>query len=53
MAPLYVSCYKDEELLSFAQKNLGLLPGCKELMATLHKNWDIYVVSTSINLKSK
>lgn len=47
MAPLYVACFTDSELLSLAKKNLGLLPGCKELMKILHKEWDIYVISTS------
>ena len=47
MALLYVSCYMDEYLLSLAQKDIGLLPGCKELKVTLHKNWDIYVISTN------
>jgi energy-converting hydrogenase A subunit R len=47
MAPLYISCLTDQELLSLAKGNLGLLSGCKELMKILHKNWDIYVISTS------
>ncbi len=47
MAPLYVACFSDEELNNLAKKNLGLLPGCRELMKTLHEEWDIYVISTS------
>lgn len=47
MAPLYVACFSDEELLNLAKKNLGLLPGCKDLMKILHKEWDVYVISTS------
>ncbi|MFX1275706.1 MAG: HAD hydrolase family protein [Promethearchaeota archaeon] len=47
MAPLYIACYSDNELLNLAQKNLGLLPGCQELIKFLHKKWDIYVISTS------
>ena len=47
MAPLYVACYTDNELNTLAKSNLGLLPGCKKLMSVLHKNWDIYVISTS------
>ena len=47
MAPLYVACYSDQELVNLAQKNLGLLPGCKELINILKKEWDIYVISTS------
>ena len=47
MAPLYVACFSDEELINLAKSNLGLLPGCKELMKILHKEWDIYVISTS------
>lgn len=47
MAPLYIACYSEEELNILANKNLGLLPGCKELMAILHKSWDVYVISTS------
>jgi len=47
MAPLYVACYSDNELIGLAQKNLGLLPGCRDLIGILEKNWDIYVISTS------
>ena len=47
MAPIYVACYSEDEMISLAKKNLGLLPGCKELMKILHKEWDIYVISTS------
>ncbi|MFX1570109.1 MAG: HAD hydrolase family protein [Promethearchaeota archaeon] len=47
MAPLYASCYTDEELINKARSNMGLLPGCKELMKILHKDWDIFVISTS------
>ncbi len=47
MAPLYASCFTDEELISLAKSNLGLLPGCKELMKILKKDWDIFVISTS------
>ncbi len=47
MAPLYVTCYSDEELMTLAKSNLGLLPGCKELMKILLKDWDVYVISTS------
>ncbi|MFX0070216.1 MAG: HAD hydrolase family protein [Candidatus Hermodarchaeota archaeon] len=47
MAPLYVACFSDEELIELAKSNLGLLPGSKELMKILHKDWDVYVISTS------
>ena len=47
VAPLYMSCFSDEEFINLANINLGLLPGCKDLMKTLHKNWDIFVISTS------
>ena len=47
LAPLYVACYSDNELITLAKSNLGLLPGCKKLMSVLHKMWDIYVISTS------
>ncbi len=47
MAPLYTSCFTDEELLSLAKSNLGLLPGCREIMKILQKDWDIFVISTS------
>ena len=47
MAPLYVACYSDHELVRLAQKKLGLLPGCEELIRFLKKDWDIYVISTS------
>ncbi|MBN1800854.1 MAG: HAD hydrolase family protein [Candidatus Lokiarchaeota archaeon] len=47
MAPLYLACYSETELLSLAQQNLGLLPGCMDLMGILHREWDVYVISTS------
>jgi energy-converting hydrogenase A subunit R len=47
VAPLYMSCFSDKELIKLANNNLGLLPGCKESMKVLHKNWDIFVISTS------
>ncbi len=47
MAPLYVACFSEEELNSIAKKNLRILPGCKKLMEILHRNWDIFVISTS------
>ena len=42
-----MSCFTDEELFSLAEQNLGLLPGCTELMKILKKKWDIYIISTS------
>ena len=47
VAPLYMSCFSDKELISLAEQNLGLLPGCTELMTILKKKWDIYIISTS------
>ncbi len=47
MAPFYLACYSETELLSLARQNLGLLPGCSELMKILRKEWDIFVISTS------
>ncbi|MFX0139876.1 MAG: HAD hydrolase family protein [Candidatus Hodarchaeota archaeon] len=47
MAPFYISYFTDKELYRIAQNNLGLLTGSRELMKILHKNWDIFVISTS------
>lgn len=47
MAPIYVSCFTEDELAKLAKENLGLLPGCKELMNILQKEWEIFVISTS------
>lgn len=47
VAPLYMASFSDKELIRLAERNLGLLPGCIDLMKTLHKNWDIYIISTS------
>ncbi len=47
MAPMYVACFSSGELENLARQNLGILPGCKELMMVLHENWDVYVISTS------
>lgn len=47
MAPLYVTCFSEDELIDLAKVNLGLLPGCEELFEYLHKKWIIFVISTS------
>ena len=47
MAPMYVACFTNEELKKKAKDNLGILPGIKELMALLEKDWEIFVISTS------
>jgi len=47
MAPLYIACYSDEELIELAKSNLGLLPGCRALMEILKKDWEIFIISTS------
>ncbi|UCC21070.1 MAG: HAD hydrolase family protein [Promethearchaeota archaeon] len=47
IAPIYISCFTDRDLLYLARSNLGLLPGCKELMEILHRDWDVFVISTS------
>ena len=47
MAPLYVACFSDKELFDLAKANLGLLPGCEELFKYLHRDWNIFVISTS------
>ena len=47
VAPLYMSCFSDKELVQLAEQNLGLLPGCTELMKLLKKKWDVYIISTS------
>jgi len=47
VAPLYMFNFSDEELIKLANNDLGLLPGCKDLMKVLYKNWDIFIISTS------
>ncbi|MFW9941536.1 MAG: HAD hydrolase family protein [Candidatus Thorarchaeota archaeon] len=47
MAPLYATCYTDKELIKLAKNDLGLLPGCRGLMEILHKDWEVFVISTS------
>ena len=47
MAPLYTACYTDKELIKLAKSDLGLLPGCRELINILRKDWEIFVISTS------
>ena len=47
MAPLYAVTYTDRELIRLAKSNLGLLPGIENLIKILHKNWEIFVISTS------
>ncbi|MFX0075002.1 MAG: HAD hydrolase family protein [Candidatus Hermodarchaeota archaeon] len=47
IAPIYISSFTDEDLTRIANQNMGLLPGCRELMVRLHKDWDVYIISTS------
>jgi len=47
MAPIYVACFSEKDLINLAKQNLGLLPGCQELMQILQKKWEIFVISTS------
>ena len=47
MAPLYMACYTDKELIRLANNNYGFLQGCQELMKILHEHWEIFVISTS------
>ncbi|NVM34664.1 MAG: hypothetical protein HWN81_03650 [Candidatus Lokiarchaeota archaeon] len=47
MAPLYVSCFTESDLIKFLKENIRLLSGCEDLMRILHKDWDIFVISTS------
>ncbi|MFX1321613.1 MAG: HAD hydrolase family protein [Promethearchaeota archaeon] len=47
MAPIYVACFSKKDLIDLAIQNLGLLPGCQEIMQILQKKWEIFVISTS------
>ncbi len=47
IAPLYILCFTNNDLLGLAKANKGLLPGCKKLMKILHKDWDVFIISTS------
>ncbi|MGV9198131.1 MAG: HAD hydrolase family protein [Promethearchaeia archaeon] len=47
LAPLYVAAFSEDQLFDLAQNHLGILPGSQELMALLHKEWEIFVISTS------
>ncbi len=47
MAPFYAASFTDTELDALARKHLLFIPGCKELMNLLQKEWDIFVISTS------
>ena len=47
MAPLYMACYTDKELIRLAKKDYGLILGSRELMKILQKHWEIFVISTS------
>ncbi|MFX1420571.1 MAG: HAD hydrolase family protein [Promethearchaeota archaeon] len=49
IVPLYILAFTDKDLLNLARNNLGLLPGCKELMTILLREWDVFVISTSYN----
>ncbi len=47
IAPLYISSFSDDDLIRLANQNLGLIPGCINLMELLRNEWDIYIISTS------
>jgi len=47
LAPFYITSFTDDELIRLAKQNLGLLPGCIDLMERLHRDWDVYIISTS------
>jgi energy-converting hydrogenase A subunit R len=47
MAPLYIACYSDKELIKLAKNDYGLLQGCQELFTILKRHWEIFVISTS------
>ncbi|MFX1363979.1 MAG: HAD hydrolase family protein [Promethearchaeota archaeon] len=47
MAPLYISFFNESEMVDFAKKKIGLLPGCKELMKIITDDWNIFIISTS------
>ncbi len=49
MAPIYVSCFSNEELINIAKNNTGILSGIKELINIIKKKWDIFIISTSYN----
>ncbi|TXT66989.1 MAG: Phosphoserine phosphatase [Promethearchaeota archaeon] len=47
MAPMYVACFSNDELIELAKSNLGILPGIRELINILRKDWEVFVISTS------
>ncbi|HUY00961.1 MAG TPA: HAD hydrolase family protein [Candidatus Deferrimicrobium sp.] len=47
LAPIYVSFFTDAELIEISKKNIGLIPGSKDTINYLKKEWDISIISTS------
>jgi len=47
LAPIYVSFFSNSELIKISKKNIGLIPGSKQTIDLLKKDWDISIISTS------
>ncbi|MBD3227546.1 MAG: HAD hydrolase family protein [Candidatus Lokiarchaeota archaeon] len=47
LAPFYVNYFDNKELIEIASKKLGIIPGAKETISALKKEWDVYIISTS------
>lgn len=47
LAPIYVSFFSNSELIEISKKNIGLIPGSRETIDFLKKDWDISIISTS------
>jgi energy-converting hydrogenase A subunit R len=47
LAPFYIYYFSNEELKTISKNNPGLVPGSKDIMNKLKKEWDIYIISTS------
>ena len=47
LAPIYVSFFTDGELVEISEKKIGLIPGSKETINRLKRDWDISIISTS------
>jgi len=47
LAPIYVSFFSNSELIEISKNNIGLIPGSRQTIDFLRKDWDISIISTS------
>ncbi|MHA1730622.1 MAG: hypothetical protein ACTSU5_01695 [Promethearchaeota archaeon] len=47
LAPVYVHAFTSDELRKLSEGRVGLIPGAREFVGWLRRDWDVFVISTS------